>query len=283
MLNPEDLKKKTFTKGFRGYEVEEVDKFLAKLIKEYEYLYLDNLEQKETIERVSSKLEYYQQMEATMQSTLAVAQETADEMKNASEKKAALLEKETAVKCEQQLSEAKAAAQKLHDDTMVHAEDLYNQTKNKTDNMLQAAMAECNKLREEAKSYAEKLRSSAEVDADKLRSSAEVDADKLRITTEDVCKKRANSAASEANKLLEDARSEAGRMMLDANTKYRKLVGDAEERSRKIIFEADAKAAMAEQAYNEQVKKAALHRKNMLHLLETQVELLKNYASHNEE
>ena len=74
MLNPEDLKKKTFTKGFRGYEVEEVDKFLAKLIKEYEYLYLDNLEQKETIERVSSKLEYYQQMEATMQSTLAVAQ-----------------------------------------------------------------------------------------------------------------------------------------------------------------------------------------------------------------
>ena len=77
MLNPEDLKKKTFTKGFRGYEVEEVDKFLAKLIKEYEYLYLDNLEQKETIERVSSKLEYYQQMEATMQSTLAVAQETA--------------------------------------------------------------------------------------------------------------------------------------------------------------------------------------------------------------
>ena len=262
MLNPEDLKKKTFTKGFRGYEVEEVDKFLAKLIKEYEYLYLDNLEQKETIERVSSKLEYYQQMEATMQSTLAVAQETADEVKNASEKKAALLEKETAVKCEQQLS----------DDTMAHAEDLYNQTKNKTDNMLQAAMAECNKLREEAKSYAEKLRSSAEVDADKLR-----------ITTEDVCKKRANSAASEANKLLEDARSEAGRMMLDANTKYRKLVGDAEERSRKIIFEADAKAAMAEQAYNEQVKKAALHRKNMLHLLETQVELLKNYASHNEE
>ena len=119
MLNPEDLKKKTFTKGFRGYEVEEVDKFLAKLIKEYEYLYLDNLEQKETIERVSSKLEYYQQMEATMQSTLAVAQETADEVKNASEKKAALLEKETAVKCEQQMSEAKAAAQKLHDDTIL--------------------------------------------------------------------------------------------------------------------------------------------------------------------
>ena len=92
MLTPQDIKNKTFTKGFRGYEVEEVDKYLAELRKEYEYLFTDNMELKETIERVSSKLEYYQQMEATMQSTLAVAQETADEVKANSEKKAALLE-----------------------------------------------------------------------------------------------------------------------------------------------------------------------------------------------
>ena len=28
MLTPQDIKNKTFTKGFRGYEVEEVDKLL---------------------------------------------------------------------------------------------------------------------------------------------------------------------------------------------------------------------------------------------------------------
>lgn len=272
MLTPEDLKNKTFSKGFRGYEVEEVDKFLATLIKEYEYLYLDNLEQKETLERVSSKLEYYQQMEATMQSTLTVAQDTADELKASSEKKAALLEKETAVKCEQQLNEAKAKAQKLHDDTMLHAEDLYNKTKAKTDSMLQAAQAECEKMREDAKAY-----------ADKVSRRAEMDAEKMRVNIEDTCKKRANAAASEANKLLTDARNEAGKMMLEANTKYRKIVGDAEERSRKIIFEADAKVATAEQEYAAQVKKAELHRKNMLHLLETQAELLRNFGKHDEE
>ena len=123
MLTPEDLKKKTFSKGFRGYETAEVDKFMQELIKEYNYLYLDNLQQKETIERVSSKLEYYQQMESTMQSTLTVAQETAEEVKAASEKKAALLEQETAVKCEQQLADAKEAAKKLHEETMAQAED----------------------------------------------------------------------------------------------------------------------------------------------------------------
>ena len=37
MLTPEDLKKKTFSKGFRGYETAEVDKFMQELIKEYNY------------------------------------------------------------------------------------------------------------------------------------------------------------------------------------------------------------------------------------------------------
>lgn len=272
MLTPEDLKKKTFSKGFRGYETEEVDKFMAELIKEYNYLYLDNLQQKEAIERVSSKLEYYQQMEATMQSTLAIAQETADEVKASSEKKAALLEQETAVKCEQQLADAKAAAQKLHEETMAHAEDLYNQTKTKTDNMLQAAIVECNKLRDEAKAY-----------ADNLRRSTETETDKLRLTTEDMCKKRANSATAEANRLLEEARNEAGKMMLEANTKYRQLVGDAEEKSRKLIFDAESRASIAQQAYENQVKKSQLHCKNMLHLLETQVELVKNFTKQTEE
>ncbi len=271
MLTPEDLKKQTFTKGFRGYETEEVDKFMAMIIKEYGYLYLDNLEQKETIERVSSKLEYYQQMEATMQSTLTVAQETADEVKASSEKKAALLEKETAVKCEQMIAEAKAAAQKIHDDTMNHAEALYNQTKTKTDNMLQAAMAEANKIRNEAAAY-----------SDSVRHAADVETEKQRLTMEDACKKRANSAAAESNKLLDSARSEAGKIMLEANTKYRNLVGDAEERSRKIIFEAESRAAVAKQSYEEQVKKAMLHRKHVQHLLETQLELLKNFSEQEE-
>ena len=228
MLTPEDLKKKTFSKGFRGYETAEVDKFMQELIKEYNYLYLDNLQQKETIERVSSKLEYYQQMEATMQSTLTVAQETADEVKAASEKKAALLEQETKVKCEQQLAEAKA--------------------------------------------YVEELRRASQIEADKLR-----------LSTEDMCKKRANSAAADANKLLDDARSEAGKMMLEANTKYRQIVGDAEEKSRKIIFDAESRASVAQQSYENQVKKSLLHCKNMQHLLETQLELVKNFTKQAEE
>ena len=98
-----------------------------------------------------------------------------------------------------------------------------------------------------------------------------------------MCKKRGNTAAAEANKLLDDARSEAGRMMLEANTKYRQIVGDAEEKSRKIIFDAESRASVAQQSYENQVKKSLLHCKNMQHLLETQLELVKNFTKQAEE
>ena len=79
MLTPLDLNNKNFSKGFRGYDTEEVDEFFAKVAKDFERLYQDNVELKDAVERVSAKLEYYQQMESTMQNTLVIAQETADD------------------------------------------------------------------------------------------------------------------------------------------------------------------------------------------------------------
>ena len=104
MLTPLDLNNKNFSKGFRGYDTEEVDEFFAKVAKDFERLYQDNVELKDAVERVSAKLEYYQQMESTMQNTLVIAQETADEVKKNSEQKAALLEQETAMKCKETVS-----------------------------------------------------------------------------------------------------------------------------------------------------------------------------------
>lgn len=73
MLTPLDLNNKNFSKGFRGYDTEEVDEFFAKVAKDFERLYQDNVELKDAVERVSAKLEYYQQMESTMQNTLVIA------------------------------------------------------------------------------------------------------------------------------------------------------------------------------------------------------------------
>ena len=44
MLTPLDLNNKNFSKGFRGYDTEEVDEFFAKVAKDFERLYQDNVE-----------------------------------------------------------------------------------------------------------------------------------------------------------------------------------------------------------------------------------------------
>ncbi|MDF2569775.1 MAG: divIVA, partial [Sporomusa sp.] len=58
MLTPLDIHSKEFKRSFRGYNEEEVDEFLDKVIKDYETLYRENIDLKETIERLNSKLEH---------------------------------------------------------------------------------------------------------------------------------------------------------------------------------------------------------------------------------
>lgn len=170
MLTPLDLNNKNFSKGFRGYDTEEVDEFFAKVAKDFERLYQDNVELKDAVERVSAKLEYYQQMESTMQNTLVIAQETADEVKKNSEQKAALLEQETAMKCKEITSECQAAAAKAKMDAEIAA----------------------TQARTEAEAYAEKLRSEAESETTKLRNDTLAEIARLRGEAEAELKQMKN-------------------------------------------------------------------------------------------
>jgi len=107
MLTPLDIHNKEFKRGFRGYNEEEVDQFLNEVVKDYEKLYRDNIELKETLDRVTSKLEHYQHMETTLNNTLVIAQETAEEVKLNARKE-----------CELQMKEAEIRAQKLMEEAM---------------------------------------------------------------------------------------------------------------------------------------------------------------------
>ncbi|MEM5794802.1 MAG: DivIVA domain-containing protein [Bacillota bacterium] len=113
MLTPLDIHNKEFKKGFRGYNEEEVDEFLDKIIKDYEKLYRDNIELKETIERISSKLEHYQHMEETLHSTLVIAQETAEEVKLNAKKEMELMTKEAEIRAEKMVDNALTRVRKL--------------------------------------------------------------------------------------------------------------------------------------------------------------------------
>ena len=90
MLTPVDLETMVFRRGLRGYRTREVQEFM-KRITDYEKLYKENFDLKEKLEALEEQLNAYRQMEKTLNDTLYLAQETANEMKAAGEKKAEVI------------------------------------------------------------------------------------------------------------------------------------------------------------------------------------------------
>ena len=91
MLTPMDIHNKEFKRGFRGYSEEDVDAFMDDLAGDYEKVYREYCELKEKCEKLQDKLAQYEKMEATMNSTLMLAQQTAENVKVSARKEADLI------------------------------------------------------------------------------------------------------------------------------------------------------------------------------------------------
>ncbi|MDD4600256.1 Septum site-determining protein DivIVA [bioreactor metagenome] len=113
MLTPLDIHNKEFKKSFRGYNEEEVDEFLDRVIKDYEQLYRENIDLKETIDRLNSKLEHFQHMENTLHNTLVIAQETAEEVKLNAKKESDLMLKEAEINAQRLVDEAMSKVRRM--------------------------------------------------------------------------------------------------------------------------------------------------------------------------
>lgn len=91
MITPMDIHNKEFKKGFRGYSEEDVDTFMSQVASDYELIYRDNRELKDAIDQLREKIRHYEQMESTMNNTLVLAQETAENVKAAARKEADII------------------------------------------------------------------------------------------------------------------------------------------------------------------------------------------------
>lgn len=81
MFTPLEIEAVNFKKAARGYSCAEVDKFLSDIIKDYEYLYKENIELKDKIKSLNDGIQYYKSIETTLQNTLVLAEKTAAETK----------------------------------------------------------------------------------------------------------------------------------------------------------------------------------------------------------
>ena len=90
-LTPMDRSNKDFKKKFRGYDSEEVDEFINEIIDNYEELYKENSRLKENLSRVNEKLEHYVKVENTIQNTLLLAQNAAEQARETSQRESDII------------------------------------------------------------------------------------------------------------------------------------------------------------------------------------------------
>ena len=106
MITPLDIENKRFAKQMmNGYSVEEVDDFLDELTLDYTKNYKELNELRVKVEELNNSLVQYKTIESTLQSTLLMAQTTAEEVQNVAKQKA-----------DQIVEEAKTSAQKQVDE-----------------------------------------------------------------------------------------------------------------------------------------------------------------------
>src|SRR5512141_882578 len=87
-ITPLELRKRTFAKRMRGYDVAEVTQFLDSMADDLEALFrsVDELERENA--RIHEELDRHRQTEATLKETLLMAQRSADGLRSSSEKEA---------------------------------------------------------------------------------------------------------------------------------------------------------------------------------------------------
>lgn len=124
-LTPVDIHNKEFSKGFRGYDEDEVNEFLEQVIKDYELLIRENKELEEKLAAMNERLGHFNTIEETLNKSIVVAQEAAEEVKGNALKEAKLIIREAEKNADRIVNESLSKARKI----ALEIEELKKQSK----------------------------------------------------------------------------------------------------------------------------------------------------------
>jgi cell division initiation protein len=111
-LTPLDIHNKEFSKGFRGYDEDEVNEFLDRIVKDFEVIIKENMILKQRVQELQDKLEHYSKIEETLHNAIVVAQQTAKEVKENAVTEAELIRKEAVREAKRGIEEALVRSRK---------------------------------------------------------------------------------------------------------------------------------------------------------------------------
>jgi cell division initiation protein len=111
-----DINNKEFKKGLRGYNADEVDEFLDQVSEEYEIMFKENSTLKEKSVFLEEKLEHHVKIESTIQNTLVLAQNAAEQAKISAQKESESIIRNANDSSQRILDKANESVLKINDE-----------------------------------------------------------------------------------------------------------------------------------------------------------------------
>src|SRR6476660_1575865 len=124
-LTPVDIHNKEFSRGFRGYDEDEVNEFLDQVIKEFELIIREKKELEDKLSSMNERLGHFSTIEDTLHKSIVVAQEAAEEVRGNAQKEAKLIIREAEKNADRIVNESLSKARKI----AMEIEDLKKQSK----------------------------------------------------------------------------------------------------------------------------------------------------------
>ncbi|MBM7540501.1 DivIVA domain-containing protein [Amphibacillus cookii] len=124
-LTPLDIHNKEFTRGIRGYDQDEVNEFLDQVIKDYELVIREKKDLKRQVDELQEKLGHFSNIEETLNKSILIAQQTAEEVKGNATKESKLIVREAEKNADRIINEALEKSRKIE----IEVEELKKQGK----------------------------------------------------------------------------------------------------------------------------------------------------------
>lgn len=207
MLTPIDIQNHTLKTSMSGYNKKDTEEFLASILDSYETLFRENRTLKEKITSLSEGIQYYKQMENTLQKALILAEKTSTETQEVAKAQADQVIKDAQEKAEKIIKDTETEA----GNKKAEAEATAREAEEKAGRVIMEAQSEAGAVTKKAAAEAESTTRKAREEAERLISEAEEKA--AQVISE--AKKQTADIKGQAQDELDGIRINAIRLVQD--------------------------------------------------------------------
>ena len=137
-ITPLEIRQKSFEKGFRGYDKDEVDAYLLSLSQEWERFSDEFKEVKIKLDSAQKEVEKLREVESSLYKTLKTAEDTGANMIDQANRMAEVHMKETEVRSEAILNDAKNKARDTIEEAEMLARQILDEMEDNLKNIVQS-------------------------------------------------------------------------------------------------------------------------------------------------